>query len=642
MKDISPRQKDIVNGFIRPVQNTYFVPLEIYYLVCLFYDYEYVLNDSYTVFTDGMILSNEYRTMTNSTGKHCTAYGHIIAGSNHLGIHKWIFTVNKITNKWSLYKQKNKIIVGLDSSDRNCVDFTTGNSSKFYGFDCNGNIYTYYDVPKLSRFEWFAGFGAGDTFAIYYDTVHHILYIRENRMNESEYNHFEIPKNRQYIGVHPSNEYRLAITIHGKNDEITVNSYEFFAEPIQSEKCPTGTQINFKVCVGIDFGTDGCVLAYSFVNWLIHKKKLIDLGTNPEFYTQFKNKTEQTSVLLDGNNTIRAIGGDAEDLFIESPEKIKLYNWKLFKRFKGKLFKGAKGKSRILSDTVSKVNASESNTVKDAIIPTNGGDPYSSKSLFSAVLHKLRDGILNHLQKYDQYKKQDDILWILAVPAICGANERNKIKEWLIEAYESKDPNSIEIVAESTCAALSVQYSCDKWEDIASDEKNFDQHKDIIRVNTNIDPQIRFNSRDICILIDTGVEACNISCYRVIDSYTVENILHPTRSQWGSINIDNQFIDLLTSIFGEHCINNFKQSLCMWLQLKKNFSASKISFYERNYVQYHSIILPTEFAESVYDMVMDNKDFDDDDDDDEDDDEHFDEVQLFLQYKSKELFGENT
>eukprot|EP01083_Nonionella_stella_P318408 1163811_1 len=107
-------------------------------------------------------------------------------------------------------------------------------------------------------------------------------------------------------------------------------------EPLPSN-IPSSDEIdpNFKIHVGIDFGTDGCGLAYAFNhasddnNISLHEDQTVKIHTNFKDARGPYDKT-RTAVLLDANNSVQSVGGDAANIFVQMNHND---DWKLFERF---------------------------------------------------------------------------------------------------------------------------------------------------------------------------------------------------------------------------------------------------------------------------------------------------------------------
>ena len=512
--------------------------------------------------------------------------------------------------------------------------------------------------------------------------------------------------------------------------------------------------VDFKIFVGIDFGTDGCGLAYAFKDNIInihhHEENKYngnsDSDDDQEQHTENRlnvdndNKNEyveihkgfkdaygpydksRTSVLIDGENQVQNVGGEAANLFVQAQNKD---GWKLFERFKMNLYSDPNWER---SEIIPKSKQLNKVDLEEMLIPTNGGDPYPSKHVFIAELQKLRKNAMDYLKMNFKQKKKlkfaytdDDIQWILTVPAIWSDRAKEKMKLWAIEAQliNINIKDQLKIVYEPDCASLSVQYACNKWgksssilpiddkpiingnnienkggtggggggtegddggglitfddsededrdyglidmnkkhqekryneelkDDQDEDDNNFmnDDEEEmkytskcytsrlesqVIKLKDDEDPKIRLNNGDIYILVDAGGGTVDIACHRIIDSYAVEEILHPTGGKWGSMNIDQQFIQLLYKVFGKELIKDFEnKNGGMWLQLLDNFcNASKASFYDspNHDKKYHHITLPMNFAQFIVDYH----------------DDDIDKVVQLLKEKSLKLFDEN-
>eukprot|EP01084_Bolivina_argentea_P171029 296319_1 len=110
--------------------------------------------------------------------------------------------------------------------------------------------------------------------------------------------------------------------------------------------------VEFKIFVGIDFGTDGCGLAYAlrnpndqYENQLNNNNEIEHVEIHPNFKdTHDKWGKSRTSVLLDADDELQCVGGEAAALLCMKNAK----GWKLFERFKMNLYESPKWKSEII------------------------------------------------------------------------------------------------------------------------------------------------------------------------------------------------------------------------------------------------------------------------------------------------------
>eukprot|EP01084_Bolivina_argentea_P095193 171158_1 len=212
------------------------------------------------------------------------------------------------------------------------------------------------------------------------------------------------------------------------------------------------TQHKFKIYVGIDFGTDGCGLAYALndgTSYIHNTWKDVEPTQKP-----------RTAVLFDNNRNVQCIGNQAAMQYITSMSNT---GWKLFERFKMSLFETPKWTSEIrnVSHSVKKVDI-----FADQIQATNDPKLFEfSETVFVAQLKFLREQAIQFMKKNFKRKKkmkydeQIDIQWILTVPAIWSDKAKEQMKQWAIKAglINNKISNQLKIVYEPDCASLSIQ-----------------------------------------------------------------------------------------------------------------------------------------------------------------------------------------
>eukprot|EP01084_Bolivina_argentea_P277709 474229_1 len=220
--------------------------------------------------------------------------------------------------------------------------------------------------------------------------------------------------------------------------------------------------VEFKIFVGIDFGTDGCGLAYAVKNNVnyadqFEHKLYVDNENdmdNVHIHTNDMDKDflitwgkSRTSVLLDEDNNVQCVGCHATTTFVNMKNA---KGWKLFERFKMNLYESPKWKSEIMPK---KKNVNK--------VTLNGGDTFSLKYIFIYKLTKLCALALEFLKmscmqnKFIKFKfKEQDIQWILTIPATWSDSAKNKMQQWAQDAklIDPKIRNQLKIVYEPDCA----------------------------------------------------------------------------------------------------------------------------------------------------------------------------------------------
>eukprot|EP01084_Bolivina_argentea_P072728 132042_1 len=135
------------------------------------------------------------------------------------------------------------------------------------------------------------------------------------------------------MGTNPSSTKTKKVIEDAPNNYPTANSQNINV----SDKSITQTvqehekrEVDFKIFVGIDFGTDGCGLAYSFKKDLLNtESQVIHVDNTDDFeneyveiHTNFKDagpyEKSRTSVLFDGDGKIQTVGGEAANMYINN------------------------------------------------------------------------------------------------------------------------------------------------------------------------------------------------------------------------------------------------------------------------------------------------------------------------------------
>ena len=210
---------------------------------------------------------------------------------------------------------------------------------------------------------------------------------------------------------------------------------------------------NYKIFVGIDFGTDGSGLAYS----------LQDGSTYIHNLWKDVSSTEKpkTSVLFDNFGDVQCHGNQAVIQYISSMSND---GWKLFERFKMKLYdNNPKWKKKIITNQhnnkfMQKVDLHETITsTNNNLIKEN------SETVFVAQLKFLKNEAMTFITRNFKRKKkikfnQDEIQWILTVPAIWSDKAKQRMKDWAIKAglIEGHIPNQLKIVYEPVCVLFCI------------------------------------------------------------------------------------------------------------------------------------------------------------------------------------------
>eukprot|EP01083_Nonionella_stella_P192949 712995_1 len=322
----------------------------------------------------------------------------------------------------------------------------------------------------------------------------------------------------------------------------------------------------FKIAASIDFGSDGLALAFAYHNEVT-------------IYSKWKTKKRRratkakTQILLNDQDDIVAFGHTAKTIYSNLTGKEKA-EWKFFERFKMSLH-GRDFNSSVDGD------ADHKSIYEDPLTAINGMQ-CSSEKVFVAAFQYLQDIAHEYIPKLVTMEEihDDDIQWIITVPAMWSERAKYKMKHWIIKAglVDAQINDQCRIVYEPDCAALAIYH--DLKHDMASSSSGKDQKY---------------------ILIDAGGYTVDIVCHQVVNGKTcVEETYYPTGDAWGGSLINDKYLILLHHIFGKEWMDEFKQTLPnVYIEVMDNFIDSKTTFFQDVTAATHAVVLPYEFVQFI-------------------------------------------
>jgi len=289
---------------------------------------------------------------------------------------------------------------------------------------------------------------------------------------------------------------------------------------------------NKDIIVGIDFGTSGIGFAYGFLN---DPNRELYLG---HFEGQDKASKISTEIILDDDlKNVLSFGNECKKYLCGiSPQKFHHFN-----KIKMNLYK-----------KIYTIKASNSN--KEADI----------EYIIQLLLFEVKKKAIEQLKFTYHYLKEDNIHWVITVPAIWD----NKSKQKMINAAQKAglirdddDPSNF-FALEPEAAAIYY-----------SNEKN--------NYKTIIEDQCPY------ILCDLGGGTADIVTQKKHikeNGYTFEELYPPVGGDYGANNINALFKDrVLKKLFGEKCYNDVMDNISTlyhdWNELEKKIEEFKTSFY---------------------------------------------------------------
>ena len=253
-------------------------------------------------------------------------------------------------------------------------------------------------------------------------------------------------------------------------------------------------------------------------------------------------------------------------------------------------------------------------SIRSELTAVNGKTMASELVFIAAFKHIQKEAKRFLKKKKIKNIKDNEIQWIITVPAIWNDEAKNLMKQWAIKSglVDRNINNQCKIVYEPDCASLSILHHImhKNKQPIYGDNHNNDDNKLQQQENQQM---TGMEVGDKYILVDAGGGTVDIACHEIIGNFEVKEIFHPSGGKWGSCYIDDQYIELLADIFGKKYLDEFKkESPNGYVEIINDFQAAKAIFYQEKQESTHNVRLPEEFLSFVEDRMNDEDDADDD------------------------------
>ncbi|XP_060565802.1 heat shock 70 kDa protein 12A-like [Ruditapes philippinarum] len=297
-----------------------------------------------------------------------------------------------------------------------------------------------------------------------------------------------------------------------------------------------------QIVAAIDIGTTYSGYAYSFAHDFRKDPMKVYGITNwfPGTVHLVTSKTP-TILLLNNDKTFKAFGYEAENMYGElQPEGVQK-DYYYFKSFKIVLYNSLELKG----DT----------EITDAF-----GRTMKAVKVFSIVIEYLKDHLYGGLKHILLDVDDNDIRWVLTVPAIWNDSCKQLMRDAAELAGIQKE--NLIIVLEPDAASL------------------FCMHLPVARITMegNMSDSMRvspFSKGRKYMVVDAGGETVEITIQEVIDS-DKPNTLHSFGGAWGGTGVDAAYENFLTTIIGEKTYDRFKtESAEDHIDLLRKFETKK-------------------------------------------------------------------
>eukprot|EP01084_Bolivina_argentea_P070889 128903_1 len=201
---------------------------------------------------------------------------------------------------------------------------------------------------------------------------------------------------------------------------------------VKQNKLSNMKQVYFKLHVAVDFGTDGCALAFLYKDKIIFYNKWRAQQVNVAARAARTTKTK-TQLILNENNEVTVFGNAAKFTYFNLSPKIQNKK-RFFERFKMSLYETHLDRSSDIVEADEKTNREVFNTAQ--YLYDSKGEQIESKIVFIAAFQHLQQMAKDYIpQKITNENINDEeIQWIVTVPAIWSEKAKKKMKNWKIEA----------------------------------------------------------------------------------------------------------------------------------------------------------------------------------------------------------------
>ncbi|XP_053398568.1 heat shock 70 kDa protein 12A-like [Mercenaria mercenaria] len=269
----------------------------------------------------------------------------------------------------------------------------------------------------------------------------------------------------------------------------------------------------------IDFGTTFSGYASSFKDEYNKDPTKILVHTWNAGSMSLISLKAPTAVLFDERQQFHSFGYDAENEYKELAADKEHHNWYFFKQFKMRLYEKKK---------ISREMELEDSTHKKM----------KAKKVFGAVIKYLKDHLLEKLESSGTKVENNDIHWVLTVPAIWPDSAKQFMRE---AAYEAKiDGGQLSIALEPEAASLYCQ-TIPTDMIIGSDGAKFQVAS----------PGTKY------MVIDLGGGTADITVHEKQVDGGLKEVHKASGGAWGGTKVDEEFKQLLIRIIGAPVYQTF-------------------------------------------------------------------------------------
>ncbi|KAK3611636.1 hypothetical protein CHS0354_021876 [Potamilus streckersoni] len=298
--------------------------------------------------------------------------------------------------------------------------------------------------------------------------------------------------------------------------------------------------------IAIDFGTTYSGYAYQFIE--DYKTHPIKISTPQPFNGGKRNLASMktpTCILINDKSEVDSFGYEAEDRYEEICIDEKQDKFYFFKQFKMKLqdLEGLQPSFPLLDET--------------------GNKSMPANVVFSLAIKSLKNHALDTVRKERTSIKEDDVLWVLTVPAIWDEKAVAFMKSSAVLAGIEK--TNLMIAFEPEAAAFACKYISLTTMSGETNSKSF----------SDIDPGSYY------MVVDLGGGTADVVIHKKLGGNKVKEVLRPSGGPWGGTAVDSKFIQFIIKIAGAPVFKKFQEkSHIDYIDFLREFEAKKRNFHQ--------------------------------------------------------------
>ncbi|XP_062582262.1 heat shock 70 kDa protein 12B-like [Saccostrea cucullata] len=198
------------------------------------------------------------------------------------------------------------------------------------------------------------------------------------------------------------------------------------------------------------------------------------------------------------------------------------------------------------------------NHIKHILCKDIKGYTLEAGTVFMHCIKYLKNHLFDEIKKTLVFTKEEDIDFILTVPAIWGEKAKIFMRKAAMKAGIKNE--RLNIVLEPEAASIYCQYL-----QIARNAINYDScDLGVLRAGTKY------------ILLDLGGGTADITVHQKCEDNTLEEVLPASSGPWGGKSVDDAFIKFLTELVGESAMTTLKQEyIDDYLEIMRGFETKK-------------------------------------------------------------------